>query len=41
MKAIKGRDTGVPNHKNDVLVSVIESVMPIEPAQWVVVASRY
>ena len=41
MKAIEGRGTGVPNYKNDVLVSVIESVMPIGPAQWDVVASRY
>ena len=41
MKAIEGRGAGVPNYKNDVLVSVIESVMPIGPAQWDVVASRY
>ena len=41
MKAIKGRGTGVPSYKNDVLVSVIESVMPIGLTQWDVVASRY
>ena len=31
----------MPSYKKDVLVSVIESVMPIGLTQWDVVASRY
>ena len=33
MKAIKGRGTGVPNYKNDILVNVVEAIVPIGPVQ--------
>ena len=37
----KGRVTGVPNYKKDILLNVIESVLPISSDDWIVVAARY
>lgn len=40
MKA-KGRAVGVPNYKNDVLINVVEAVLPDGALQWAIVAQRY
>lgn len=41
MKAKGGRAAGVPNYQNDVLINVIEAVLPDGPLQWSIVAQRY
>ena len=41
MKARGGRAAGVPNYQNDVLINVIEAVLPDGPLQWSIVAQRY
>jgi hypothetical protein len=40
MKA-KGRAVGVPNYKNEVLINVVEAVLPDGALQWSIVAQRY
>ena len=41
MSKTKGRSAGVPNYKNDLLVNVIEAILPDGPLQWRTVATRY
>jgi hypothetical protein len=37
----KGRGVGVPNYKNDLLINVIEAILPDGAMQWQLVATRY
>lgn len=41
MRASKGRSAGVPNYKNELLINVIEGILPNGPALWQMVARRY
>ena len=41
MRPAKGRGVGVPNYKNDMLINVIEAVLPNGATLWQVVAKRY
>ena len=41
MSKTKGRSAGVPNYKNDLLINVIEAILPDGPLQWRTVATRY
>eukprot|EP01036_Dinobryon_divergens_P035998 gene35998-46769_t len=38
---IKGRTVGVPNYKANILLNIIEDVMPIGAAMWQTVTARY
>lgn len=40
MKA-RGRGVGVPNYKNELLINVVEAVLPDGALQWGIVAQRY
>ena len=37
----KGRAVGVPNYKNDLLINVIEAILPDGAIQWKLLATRY
>ena len=39
--AVKGKKHGTPNYKNDMLLNVIEAILPAGSEQWKTVASRY
>jgi len=39
--ASKGRKSGIPNYKKDILLNVIESILPVSSLDWEIVASRY
>ena len=39
--SIKGKKTGTPNYKNDMLLTCIEIILPAGPEGWKTVASRY
>ena len=41
MAAPKGRGTGVPNYKNDVLLTIIEAILPNCSTEWDTVCKRY
>ena len=41
MAAPKGRGTGVPNYKNDVLLTIIEGILPNCSTEWETVCKRY
>ena len=41
MAAPKGRGTGVPNYKNDVLLTIIEEILPNCSTEWETVSKRY
>ena len=41
MRPAKGRAVGVPNYKNDLLINVVEAVLPNGAALWHIVAKRY
>ena len=41
MKPTKGRAVGVPNYKNELLINVVEAVLPNCAALWAIVAKRY
>ena len=41
MPRSKGRSAGVPNYKNDLLINVIEAILPDGPLQWRMVSTRY
>jgi hypothetical protein len=37
----KGRQTGVPNYKKDILLNIIENILPSSSDDWMQVAIRY
>ena len=37
----KGKKTGTPNYKNDMLLNCIDIILPAGPEGWKTVASRY
>jgi len=39
--AVKGKKSGTPNYRNDMLLNVIEAILPAGSEQWKTVASRY
>ena len=39
--AAKGKRAGTPNYKNDLLLNVVEAVLPAGAEQWKIVAQRY
>ena len=41
MAAPKGRGTGVPNYKNDVLLTMIKAILPNCSTEWDTVCKRY
>ena len=41
MPRSKGRSAGVPNYKNDLLINVVEAILPDGPLQWRMVSTRY
>lgn len=41
MPRSKGRSAGVPNYKNDLLINIVEAILPDGPLQWRMVSTRY
>ena len=41
MAVPRGRGTGVPNYKNDVLITIVEAILPNCSAEWETVCRRY
>ena len=41
IKAAKGRAIGVPNYKNELLINVVEAVLPNGANLWAILAKRY
>ena len=39
--SIKGRSSGVPNYQANILLNIVEDVMPIGSLMWQIVALRY
>jgi hypothetical protein len=37
----KGRQSGVPNYKKDILLNIIENILPSSSNDWTLVAMRY
>lgn len=41
MAAPRGRGTGVPNYKNEILITIIEAILPNCSTEWETVCKRY